>query len=135
MEINSDILFYDGECGLCNRVVQFLLKNERSKKIKFCSLQSEKASQILKLYSVDLSINNLDTIYFISSGKIYSKSTAILKISAFLKYRFYIVQIGWLIPSFIRDQIYKVIANNRQKWKKSSCLLYSKEDKLRFLDQ
>ena len=38
---NDTIVFYDGDCGLCNRVVQFILRNERNQKLVFCALQSE----------------------------------------------------------------------------------------------
>ena len=38
---NRSILFYDGECGVCSRTVRFILKNERSKELFFCSLQGD----------------------------------------------------------------------------------------------
>lgn len=134
MKMNSDILFYDGECGLCSRIVQFILMNEKAKNIKFCSLQSEKAHQILKQYSVDLPINNFETIYFISSDKLYSKSTAVLKIVEFLKVRFLILKLGWLLPQFVRDKIYNWISLNRHKWKMNTCQMITEENKSRFLE-
>jgi predicted DCC family thiol-disulfide oxidoreductase YuxK len=34
------ILLYDGVCGLCNRLVQFILRRDRSGVFRFASLQS-----------------------------------------------------------------------------------------------
>src|SRR5690606_24969352 len=50
------IVFYDGECGVCNGFVQFILKN--SIHIKFAPLQGESAKQKLP---IELT-NDLDTI-------------------------------------------------------------------------
>ena len=37
----SKILFYDGDCGFCNKSVQFVLKYENRSEIYFSALQSD----------------------------------------------------------------------------------------------
>jgi predicted DCC family thiol-disulfide oxidoreductase YuxK len=43
----NPVLLYDGVCGLCNRLVQFVLKKDRKAQFQFASLQSAYAAQIL----------------------------------------------------------------------------------------
>jgi predicted DCC family thiol-disulfide oxidoreductase YuxK len=47
-----------------------------------------------------------------------------------------VVLIGYLIPRFIRDGLYRFIANNRYRWfgKQSQCRVPSPELKDRFLE-
>jgi predicted DCC family thiol-disulfide oxidoreductase YuxK len=44
------ILLFDGECNLCNRAVQIVIKHDKKEKFMFASLQSESAKDILKKY-------------------------------------------------------------------------------------
>ena len=37
----NPIILYDGVCGLCNRLVQFLLTHDREGRLRFAALQSE----------------------------------------------------------------------------------------------
>ena len=42
------IVLYDGVCGLCNRLVQFILKRDRRDGFRFAALQSGLAREILQ---------------------------------------------------------------------------------------
>ena len=41
-------VFYDGDCGLCNYWVQWILKNDHQKQFLFSALQSEFSQKFLK---------------------------------------------------------------------------------------
>ena len=41
----NPVLLYDGVCGLCNRLVQFVLKHDTDARFRFASLQSNYAAQ------------------------------------------------------------------------------------------
>jgi predicted DCC family thiol-disulfide oxidoreductase YuxK len=45
------------------------------------------------------------------------------------------MQLAWLVPRFIRDFLYDIIAQNRHKWfgKQESCLLPDPAFKARFI--
>ena len=43
-ETGRHLVFYDGECGLCDRSVQFLLKHDKDRIFDFAPLQGETAA-------------------------------------------------------------------------------------------
>ncbi len=131
MEFDKNIIFYDGDCGFCNRSVQFVLNNERKSEIYFSSLQSDYAREFFK--AQNLPNPDLSTFYYYSNGILYQKSTAALKVVPKLKwyYRFFVF--GWIAPKFLRDGIYDFIAKNRKKIMNNFCALPNPEQQLRFL--
>ena len=98
---NKSIIFFDGVCNLCNNSVQFIIKRDKHKRFLYASLQSDAARDILLQFNMKNS--DLNSIILIENGKLYEKSTAILKIARQLKglwklnYRFMI------IPKIFRD--------------------------------
>jgi len=130
----THILLFDGVCNLCNGVVQFTIKRDTNKKIKFAALQSETGQALLE--SFGLPTNDLDTFVFITGGKYYLKSTAglhLLKELGGLWQLFYILII---FPRPLRDFIYTLVAKTRYHifGKRDSCYVPSAEIKQRFLD-
>ena len=133
--MSKTILFFDGDCSLCNKTVQFILNHEAktSYPILFCSLQSKYAKQTLDKYQYDF--NQLNTLVLLEGEKVYYKSTAALNITKFLNapYRWAIVL--KLIPLFIRDGVYNYIAKNRKKLIKASfCYIPTSHLKNRFIE-
>lgn len=57
------ILLYDGVCGLCNRLVQFILRRDAEGVFRFASLQSGLAGRILARHGADA--RDLDTVYVV----------------------------------------------------------------------
>lgn len=130
---NKNIILFDGVCNLCNNSIQFIIKRDKKQRFLFASLQSDAAHDILLQFQ--LKNSDFNSIIFIEDGKIYQKSTAILKISRYLS-GLWMLNYGFIIiPKFIRDAIYTVIANNRYNWfgKKNECMIPTKELKMRFL--
>lgn len=131
---NKPIIFFDGVCNLCNASVQFILKRDVNKLFLFSSLQSDAAKDILLQYNLENF--DLNSIILLENGIVYQKSTAILKIVKKLKgiYRYSYALI--IVPKFIRDGVYSLIAKNRYKWfgKRDSCIVPTKELSLRFLE-
>ena len=125
------VVLYDGECGLCSRSVQFILKYERNQKLKFASLQSSFSKKIFKEFNLKDDFNQ--SVLFYCDGKLFSKSNAILRLIPFLKWYFFPVYILWLIPKFIRDFFYDKIARNRKRMFKD-CRIISREEGDRMLD-
>ena len=60
------VLLYDGVCGFCNRLVQFVLRHDREKIFQFASLQSSFGSRVLTLHGVDTSA--IRAAYVLESG-------------------------------------------------------------------
>ncbi|MBJ2173022.1 thiol-disulfide oxidoreductase DCC family protein [Aureibaculum sp. A20] len=130
---NKSIILFDGVCNLCNNSVQFIINRDKNNHFIFASLQSDAAQDILLHFQRNNS--DFDSIILIVNGKIFDKSSAILKIfnklNGFWKYSYVFI----IIPKFIRDFFYTLIAQNRYKWfgKKDSCIIPTKELKAKFL--
>ena len=130
---NKPVILFDGVCNLCTGSVQFILKRDNKKKFLFASLQSNYGQDLLKQF--DLPTNTFNSFILYQDGKMHTRSTAALKMFQQLK-GWTLVKIFWIVPAFIRDGLYNLIANNRYKWfgKKETCWLPTPELKARFLE-
>ncbi len=125
------IVFYDGDCGFCNKSVQFILRFEKDKSIQFAALQSSFAERYFEenlLPKPDLS-----TFYFSDGDELFEKSDAALRVAKNLKFPVSLVRFFWIIPQFIRDKVYDFIAKRRQRLSNGFCVIPEKEDRKRFI--
>jgi predicted DCC family thiol-disulfide oxidoreductase YuxK len=128
----KNILFYDGDCALCNRCVRYVTTHEKNNELFFSSLQSDYAKQLLAKYNYNFS--NLSTLVLVLDGKIFYKSDAALNLSKFLKPPYSWALALKIFPRFLRNAVYDIIARNRKKWwKKEFCFLPTLEMKKRFI--
>ncbi len=127
------LVLFDGVCNLCHRSVQFILARDKTARFKFASLQSQFAQQQLDLYQINP--KTTDSIVLIYQQKAYIYSSAALRIGWHLGGLYKMAALAWLIPYFIRDWGYKLIAANRYKYwgKQNSCWLPKPEWAGRFL--
>ena len=133
VDANSIVLF-DGLCNLCSGSVQFIIKHDPKVLFRFASLQSPLGQyQLLKM---GLPANQLYSVVLIKGGRHFQKSNAALEIARHLDGVWPAFYLFKIIPRFIRDGIYGIIANNRYTWfgKKDSCMMPTAELKSRFLD-
>ena len=128
------IVFFDGDCQLCNHSVKFIIQRDPLKKFSFAAQKSPIGLKILKKQNID--IESKDTIFLYKHGCIYEKSDAVLHILADLKTPLKLFYPFILIPSFIRNPLYSLIAKVRYSifGKSQSCMLPSPEILDRFLD-
>lgn len=127
------VIFFDGVCNLCNHSVQFIIKRDHKDYFRFAALQGDIAKQ--KLSDFDLKAENLKTIILLEDGKVYLRSTAALRIAKHLSGSWPILFRFIIIPAFIRDFVYQLIASNRYRiWGKTeSCMVPSPDLKAKFL--
>ena len=136
----NPIILYDGVCGLCNRLVQFLLKRDLHDRFRFASLQSEFAANILRRHSA--SPDDLDTMYVVLNYDLPGERIASRSDAAAVALR----QLGggWAalgtalqaLPGWIRNWGYNLVARNRYRifGKYDSCPIPSDKNRLKFLD-
>jgi len=122
------IIFFDGECNLCNFYIQFILKHDNKNLFHFASLQSEFGKEFL--IKNQLNRPEFDTVVYKKGNVIFTHSTAVIQISKTLEGWFYIIYLLRFIPEFIRDRIYYFIAKNRIKWFVKSEFCALAQDKL-----
>ena len=131
--MDQPIVLFDGVCNLCNGAVQFIIRHDKKEKFLFASLQSEIGKRILS--SNNLSRDDLKTFLLIEDDKVYTKSTAALRVIKQLNGVISILYTFNVIPKFIRDSIYDLVARNRYNWfgKKDECMIPTPQLKARFL--
>ena len=105
------IIFFDGDCLVCNRFVQILLKIDSNNRLLFSSLQSDFAKN--NLHTIP---KNIDSIVYMSPSGTYIKSEAILNICKTLGLPYSIVYFLKILPKKWRDACYDYFAKNRYKW-------------------
>ena len=117
------IILFDGVCNLCNGAVNFVIKRDSGNVFKFAPLQEKQGALLLKTHAID--IQKLESIVLIENEKVYIKSSAALRITKKLSGLWPLFFVLLIIPSFIRDGIYDIIAKNRYKWfgKKEQCMI------------
>ena len=126
-------ILFDGVCTLCNRVVQFVLKNERKPIIKYIPLQSEAGRKILK--QNHLSETNYHSFILIEDNILFQRSSAALRLCKYLKGGWRLLYVFIYVPKFIRDGVYNFVSRNRYKWfgKKDQCMVPGPEIINRFI--
>ncbi len=136
----NPIILYDGVCGLCNRLVQFVLKRDDTDQFRFASLQSHFAADVLQRHGADP--RDLDTMYVVLNHaqpgeRLLARSDAV---------RFILRQLGgfWSLasallsffPEWIRNRGYDLVAHYRYRifGKYQTCPLPEERHRRKFMD-
>lgn len=135
----NPIILYDGVCGLCNRLIQFLLKRDRRGRLRFASLQSDFAARILTRHGIDP--KDLDTLHVVINyerpeERILNRSDAVLHAVRELGGVWQVfAAIARVIPRGLRDLLYRFVARNRYRvfGKYETCMLPDPSQQDRFL--
>ena len=129
------IILFDGVCNFCNAAINFIIRQDSRKIFRFAALQSAAGQQLLKQYQ--LPTINFGSFILIDNGAVYQKSAAALKVYSQLAWYWKWTQIFWIVPAFVRNGVYDVIAKNRYKWfgKKDACMIPTPDIRNRFLPE
>jgi len=129
----KSIILFDGMCNFCNASVNKIIKYDKKNVFKFAAIQSDAGKKLLTELSID--ILKIDSILLIENNTLFTKSTAVLKIAKQLSGLYKLCYAFIIIPTFMRDVVYDLIARNRYKWfgKKESCMIPTKEVSGKFL--
>ncbi len=129
----KNIVLFDGVCNLCNGLVRFIIKRDRTGKFKFASLQSEIGQQWLQRFG--LAKNEFESFVLIRGDKYYLKSAAALKMLRELGGIWKAFYVFIVVPRPVRDLIYDLIAKSRYKifGKRDVCMVPTPALKERFL--
>ena len=144
----TQVIFFDGVCGLCNCFVGFILSRDRRGAIRFAPLQGETArhcqisdfkSQISNFKS---QISNsgspaIDTIVWVNHcGRAFVRSAAAVRVLWQLGGVWWLIGwLLWLIPLPLRDIGYRLIAASRYRLfgRTETCRLPTPAQRERFL--
>ena len=128
------MILFDGVCNFCNGTVNFIMARDKKQRFKFAALQSEAGQNILGKFN--LKITDFDTIILAESNGYYEKSTAALKIAKELGGIWKLFYAFIIIPTFIRNFFYNIIAKNRYRWfgKREKCRVPTPKEHEKFLE-
>jgi len=138
--VSNPIILYDGVCGLCNRLLRFVLKRDSQDRFRFASLQSDFAKRVLQRHGADLDDPN--TMYVVldhalPGEHLASRSDAVVVAMQEFGglWKVLSVVLGWL-PGWLRNWAYNLLARNRYRifGKYDSCPIPSEKDRGKFLD-
>lgn len=133
MAVNHPVILFDGVCNFCNGIVNFLIRQDRKGVLRFAAMQTEAGKSVLAQYGFPE--NYLKSFVLVEKGKAYQKSTAALKLFQKLPWYWQWMQAFWIVPKFVRDGVYELIAKHRYWWfgKKGQCRIPTPEVRSRFL--
>jgi len=131
-ELPSDhaLVLFDGVCNLCSSSVQLIIKQDGKDYFRFASLQSDLGAALKRQHNIAT-----DSIVLVEDGKVYTQSSAALRIARRLKGVYPLLYGFIVLPKFIRDAVYAWIARNRYKWfgKKDACWIPTPDLKKKFI--
>lgn len=130
--IDKPIVFFDGECNLCNGFVDLLLKLDPAGQMWIAPLQGETAAQLLPPLPTDVEAWSM---FYLDQTGLYDQSDAALKVAERLGGLWSIVAALQVIPQPIRNVVYRTVASNRYRWfgKRATCRVPTEEERSRFL--
>ncbi|MEP0392407.1 MAG: DCC1-like thiol-disulfide oxidoreductase family protein [Erythrobacter sp.] len=115
---DKPIIVFDGVCVLCTVNARFVLKNDRQGRFRMAAMQDAAGAAIMRHAGLD----QRDPTSFIlldakaDGGRVWMNSDAVLHMWSQLGWPWRTGVIFRLVPRFVRDPIYKMIARNRYKW-------------------
>ena len=111
------VLLYDGECGLCNRLVRRLLRSDRAGRLSYAPLQSAPAQEYLRAQG--LPTKDFDSLVFVMDWDYPLIYPPLLRTDGALA-ALHEVGGGWrvvawlrIVPAVLRDPFYKLVARTR----------------------
>ncbi len=134
---SPNLVLYDGVCGLCNRLVRFLLRIDHRNVLCFAPLQGPTAARLAERHGFSLDVETL--VYVRSFGlkheHAYDRSDAVLRLLGDVGGVWWPLSLLRVLPRLLRDAVYDWIARHRYRWfgKYDSCPLPSPEQRARFL--
>lgn len=126
------IVFYDGDCGLCARSVQYVMRHDRKNLFRFAPLQGETAA---KLLGAPTGAADTWTMILLDATGVYDRSTGVLRILKHVGWGGFLPSLGLAVPRALRDGVYRIVARIRYRiWGKSDrCPLPTKGQMSRFM--
>ena len=122
----ENIIYYDGECGLCHLAVRFILRVDSKSKFYFSPLSN-----------LDNNLKNIDSIILKKGNTVYYEGQAIIMIFENIENNWnYLAKVLKLIPINFLDTAYKWVSRNRAKIfvkKVSSCPMVPRCYQKRFI--
>lgn len=137
--VGVHLVLYDGVCGLCSRLLQFLLRHDRRGVFSSAPLQSSVGRSIVERSggnTAELTSFYVVADYQTSASRVFTRSDAALFVAGALGWPWRAAQLTRVVPHAIRDHAYDMVARNRYRvfGRYERCLIPSPDFRNRFID-
>jgi predicted DCC family thiol-disulfide oxidoreductase YuxK len=134
------LILFDGVCGLCNGLVQFVLARDHRRVFAFAALQGDAGTAIAERLGGDpAAMTTLFVVpnYRSADAQHLSRSRAALFIARELGWPWKAAGSAGIVPAPLLDRLYDVVARHRYRvfGKRDQCMLPRPEDRGRFIGQ
>jgi predicted DCC family thiol-disulfide oxidoreductase YuxK len=130
---DQPILVFDGKCVLCSATVKFVLAHDRPRRVRFVVAQSPLGAALYRHFG--LKSEDYDTNIVLENGVALTKSESSIRIFELVSSPWSLLTVLRLLPRFVREPLYEVVARNRLRWfgERETCYLPNEADRARFL--
>lgn len=129
------IVIFDGECGFCDRMVDFILERDPEAIFRFASRQSPEGRRLLLEHG--LPEEGARSVVLLEGRRAYLRSTAGLRIARRLRGGWSAFYAFVVVPEPLRDTVYDVVSRNRLRLSRGRrvCSVPTPERQARFLSE
>lgn len=116
---SGPVLFFDGECGLCNRVVRLMLRLDGRGVLRFAPLQGRHAQEYLRSHG--LPVRDFDSLVFVPEWSRRDRMEFLVRtdgaLAALRAIGGVARMLAWLriFPRSWRDAAYRLVARFRHR--------------------
>lgn len=130
--IPQRIVLYDGVCGLCDRVVSWLIAHDRGA-FDYAPLQGPTAARLRERHPNIPA--TLESVVFVDGDRAHLRAAAFTALAAYLPYPWRIATYARWAPTFLLDAAYRWIAARRYRWwgTRDACRLPADSERNRLL--
>ena len=131
-QASGPIIVFDGVCVLCNGWIRFLLERDGGR-YRFAAMQTPAGRALLVAHGLDA--DDPASFLLVDEGQAWTDSDAIRRVLVGLGGPWKSAVLLVLIPRFLRDPLYRLIARNRYRWfGTTSCTVPDEAQRARFLE-
>lgn len=133
IEEHGHLLLYDGHCGLCNRVVSWILRRDPQGSMRFATLQGRFGDEARAALP---ELHGIDSLVLLHREGAWTRSTAVMEIGRYLGGVWSAATVGYLMPRPLRDWLYSLVARVRYRvfGRSDTCQIPPTSTRHRFLD-
>ena len=138
MRDSNPVLLYDGTCGFCAESVQFVLRRDRAKTLRFAPLEGEFGRAVIGRHT---QLAEVDSMIWVDAPRdnvperVFTHSSAALRIMRYLGGAWSLAAIARIFPPPIRNAAYRFVARHRHRLSRGGpqCFVPTAEERARFL--
>jgi predicted DCC family thiol-disulfide oxidoreductase YuxK len=135
---DGPVLLYDGLCGFCDGTVQFILRHDRKKTLRFATLQGDYARGVIDRHPELAGVDSLILVERDPAGgeRVHVRSNGALGVARYLGGAWHLARATAIVPRVIRDLAYDGFARIRYRvfGRYNSCPIPTPEQRARFID-